>query len=77
MTTERYHIKQFARERWHVIGPSGVVYHGGRGYMDRPIIFQDYDKAVEFAERCNQQEEEEESTPTNNSNDTRPSTALN
>ena len=58
--TERYYIKQFARNRWHVIGPSGVVYDNERGGMDSPLIFRDWDTALEYAERCNQQDEEDE-----------------
>jgi hypothetical protein len=58
MTTDRYRIKQFARERWHVIGPNGVLYDNEPHGKDQPLIFRDYDTAIEFAERCNQQEDE-------------------
>ena len=60
MTTERYYIKQFARSGWHIIGPNGVVYDNEPHGMDRPLIFRDWDTALEYAERCNQQDEEEE-----------------
>ena len=60
MTTERYYIKQFARNRWHVIGPNGVVYDNEPHGKDRPLIFQDEDAASDYAAWCNLVEDEEE-----------------
>lgn len=53
-TRPSYHVKQFARGRWLVIGPSGIpIYDGAPHGKDRPIIFTDEDDAMTCAERCN------------------------
>lgn len=58
-TKPRYHIKQFARERWHVIGPSGIpLYDDAPHGRDKPLIFRDEDVALEYAERCNTTDQE-------------------
>lgn len=49
-----YHVTQFARDRWHVIGPSGLPVYDNAPYgNDKPLIFRDEDEALNYAERCN------------------------
>ena len=50
----RYYAKEFAWERWHVIGPNGLPVYDEAPYgKDKPIIFKDQDLALEYIERCN------------------------
>lgn len=55
-----FYVKEYARNRWHVIAPSGLpVYDDARNGDDKPLVFTDEDDALAFAERCNQNEEDE------------------
>lgn len=50
----RYYAKEYARGRWHVIGPDGIpIYDGAPSGNDKPVIFRDEDAALACAERCN------------------------
>lgn len=55
-----FYAKEYARNRWHVIAPSGLPVHDdARNGDDKPLVFTDEDDALDFAERCNQNEEDE------------------
>lgn len=51
---KEYYVKEYARGRWHVIGPSGFPIYDDEPYgNDKPVIFHDEDAGFECAERCN------------------------
>ena len=57
-TKSKYWAKEFARDRWHVIGPSGQpLYDGALFGNDKPLVWTDEDKAHDYAERCNAESE--------------------
>ena len=50
----RYYTEEYARGRWHVIGPNRIpIYNGAPHGKDKPLIFRDEDAAMDCAERCN------------------------
>jgi len=49
----RYYIKEFTRNRWHVIGPSGLpLYDNSPHGNDKPLVLTDEDDALDYAQRC-------------------------
>lgn len=53
-----YYAKEYARGRWHVIGPGGIpIYNDAPHGNDKPLIFRDEDAAEACAERCNLDDE--------------------
>ncbi len=50
----RYRAKEYARDRWHVIGPSGIpIYDDAPHGKDKPVIYRNEDAALACVERCN------------------------
>ena len=51
---KRYYAKQYARNRWIVIGPDGMpLYDGAPFGKDRELIFRDEDAVMDYVERRN------------------------
>ena len=55
VNSSKYHIKEFARNRWNVIAPDGIPVYDDAPYgNDKPLIFRDEDEALDYVDRCNQ-----------------------
>lgn len=55
MAKQRYYSKEFARERWHVMDrQTGLpVYDNAPDAQDKPLVFTDPDKVVEYVAELN------------------------
>ena len=54
----RYYAKELRPGRWHVIAPDGhPVYDNAPHGKDKPLVFTDEDRALEFSKNCNDQDE--------------------
>lgn len=50
----KYTLKEFTPYKWHVIDEAGIPIHNeSRGGDDKPLIFTNYDIAVECVNRLN------------------------
>ena len=50
-----YYAKEYVRGRWNIVTPNGGLVYDADD--DKPLVFTDEDKAIEFARRCNENEE--------------------
>lgn len=54
----RFYAKEFRPGRWHVISPDGIpVYDNAPHGKDKPLVFTDEDRAIEFAKNANEEAE--------------------
>lgn len=51
---KKHYIQEFARGHYHVISPDGIPVYDNEPYgKDKPIVFDDEDLALDFANKCN------------------------